>query len=284
LGGTPAGTRYRLIWALALAVVFAVAIAALAPAEPGPAGDDLLPDLITVKPNAIYLTQGKHGTMRLRLDNIIANKGAGPLEIFPGDVADECNPPGSIDEGRLAFQRGYVDNPDDPDSDGFFDRGGDTESRVATAGCMRFHPQHDHWHFEDFAHYELRHESSGKVVGVSTKVGFCLIDLIQPEGVSGVPGSPRDGYYPVDPSNPEGATCSQTSTNGISIGWADIYSAGLQGQDIALTGIGRGRYCLITEADPANRIEESNDQNNSHRTLLAIHPKTGVLKRLGEGC
>jgi hypothetical protein len=278
-------TRYRLIAAAALAALCAVAGAALVLAVPGrtAGGKRLLPDLITLRPQAVYLTEGNHGTLRLRLDNTIANHGKGPLEVYPGDLSDECNPPGAPADGRLAFQRIFLDS-NDPGSHGYFERSDDTESDAVRAGCMRFHPQHNHWHLEDFAHYELRKEPSGKVVGVSTKVGFCLIDGLEPDGLSDLPGKPGSGYYPFDPESPESHFCSQTSVNGLSIGWADIYTAGLQGQDIVVDGIRKGRYCLVSVADPVNLLEESNNHNNGHRTLLSIRPKQGTAEPIKGGC
>jgi Lysyl oxidase len=269
-----ASSRPRILVVLSVAVVSALGVAALAfvaPAQPSGGGDRLLPDLITLKAQDIYL-QRDPPTLRLRFDNTVANRGKGPLEIFPEEgPAAECNPGGAPEEGRFADQRVFFDNPDG-DSDGYFEREDDSASVSSRVGCMRFHPQHDHWHLDDFARYELRSEPRGRLVGVSTKVGFCVWDGRQPAGLAELPGHPRYSYYPVDPSNPGPTGCTSTTTNGLSIGFADIYTAGTQGQAINITGIRRGRYCLIAEADPENRLEELNNQNNSRQSLLRIRP------------
>ena len=259
------------------------ALAFAAPAETSRGGDRLLPDLITLKPQDVYL-QRDPPTLRLRLDNTVANRGNGPLEIFPeeGPVA-ECNPGGLPEEGRFADQRVFFDNPD-ANSDGYFEREDDSESVTARVGCMRFHPDHNHWHLDDFARYKLRSEAKGRLVGASTKVGFCVWDGRQPEGLAGLPGHPRYGYYPTDPGNPGAQGCTSTSTNGLSIGFADKYTAGTQGQEIVVTGIRRGRYCLISTVDPENRLEELDDDNNSRRSLLRIRPGKDRVVRLPGGC
>ena len=277
--------RSRIVGAFSIALASALGIAAItfvAPAQPSSGGERLLPDLITLKPGNLLLERQTQ-SLELRLDNTVANRGNGPLEIFAeeGPVA-ECNPGGLPEEGRFADQRVFFDNPD-ADSDGYFERDDDTGADVSRVGCMRFHPQHNHWHFDDFTRYALRREPNGKLVGVSTKVGFCLWDGREPPSLASLPGHPDFSYYPRDPENP-GAGCTSTSTNGLSIGFADIYTAVTQGQAIDVTGIRKGRFCLIATADPANRLEESDDSNNAHRTPLRIRPGKLRVVRLHGRC
>jgi hypothetical protein len=57
---------------------------------------------------------------------------------------------------------------------------------------------------------------------------------------------------------------------GVSVGWADIYSAGTRGQWADATGLASGQYWLEAIADPYNRIEESNETNNVTQILLNL--------------
>jgi hypothetical protein len=279
-----ASPRRRIVAAIAVAVACGVAIMALVSAAPARSGGsvELLPDLTVIGSPDAYLDHGTNQVLRLRLDNTVANRGAGPLEVFPEEgAAADCNPTGAPEEGRYARQRVFVDNPD-AGSDGYFERADDTASTTEPIGCMRFHQAHDHWHFEGFSRYTLRRLPRGKFVGASTKVGFCLLDG-RTFG-SGLPGTPPGGYYPHDDANPGFGNCSQTSTNGISIGWADSYTSGLQGQAIVVTGIRPGRFCLISTADPENRIHETTDTNNSRGFRLEIHPRKGTVEALQGSC
>jgi hypothetical protein len=276
--------RRRIVAAIAVGVASSAGIIALVVAAPARSGGaiDLLPDLTVVGSPHAYLERGAGDTLRLRLDNTVANRGNGPLEVFPGvGPAADCNPPGTVNVGQRAFQRVFHDNLG-ADSDGYFERSDDTASTLEGIGCMRFHPAHDHWHFEGFSQYTLRRLPRGKPVGRSTKVGFCLLDG-SPE-FHGLPGVPAAGYYPHEDGQPGFGNCSQTSTNGISIGWADSYTAGLQGQWIEVTGIRRGRFCLISTADPEHRIRETNDANNSRGFRLQVHPRKGTVEPLPGSC
>jgi hypothetical protein len=276
--------RYRAIIAIAIAAASAVVIVALALAAEARSGGEirLRPDLTIIRPHHARLEQSDKGVLRIRFDNTVANQGTGPLEIFPeeGPVA-ECNPEGAPEEGRYAGQRVFLDNPQ-ADSTGYFERDDDSAFDEERVGCMRFHPQHSHWHLEDFARYELRRLAHGDLVGASNKVGFCLLDGLTPSGT--LPGAPRSGYYPDDPENPDLRNCSQTSTNGISIGWADVYTSPLQGQSIKVSGIRRGNYCLLSAVDPENRLEELDDDNNERGTPLRILPRKLRVTRLDGSC
>ena len=47
---------------------------------------------------------------------------------------------------------------------------------------------------------------------------------------------------------------------GLSIGWADYYGSTLPGQELDIRGLPDGRYCLRNEADPADRLDESDER------------------------
>jgi hypothetical protein len=248
-------------------------------------GDALKPDLVVQRPQELYVIK-RGQTIRLRVSNTVANKGAGPLEIEGGDSGDGCDFPGKT-AGRHTLQNIYKDSGN-PDSPGYFKRGQDPALEQIEAGCSRYHPSHDHWHFDNFARYTLLREKSGAVAGGSRKVSFCVIDTGHPYGE--LPGSPGESYYPQDPENPEFPTCSGTSVDGLSIGWEDTYGASLPGQGIRIGKLRRGRYCLRLEADPSDSglpdgvLDEANELNNVRTIRLALRPRKEFVERLGSHC
>ena len=227
----------------------------------------LPPDLKTRRPNDVMLERGS-GVDLLRFSNEIVNRGRGPLEMRPeGDCDDN---PSTSD--RKAFQRVFQDN----NENGVFDRGPDTAVETS-AGCTRFHAQHSHWHFDDFALYELIEidddGSLGEVVASSEKVGFCLVDTnhLKPQ----LAGSPADRHY--------AGACTQNEATGISVGWSDVYGWDLYHQWIVITGVPNGRYCLRSEADPDNKIVETRNGNNA--SSIAIRLRTdGVRYKPRRAC
>jgi hypothetical protein len=244
-------------------------------------GDELQPDLVVQRPTELYIAKGKD--IRLRVSNTVANVGNGPLEMSGNGQFCEG------DDGRFTVQRFY-DDTDDANSVGFFDRedeGGDPD-REANAGCSRYHEEHDHWHFDNFARYRLLDERTEELVAGSRKISFCVIDTGQP--YPDLPGSPDGGYYPQDPANPKFPTCSETSVDGLSIGWEDTYGASLPGQGIKVTDLPRGHYCLVLETDPAGQgtpngvLEESNESNNLRDIRVWLRPHRGVVRRVSHNC
>ena len=124
-------------------------------------------------------------------------------------------------------------------------------------GCFIFHPAHNHWHFEEFARYQLRRVHTDEVLSSSEKVSFCLTDT----GAFGdVPGA-GNRYY---------GACDPDVTMGLSVGWSDLYSWGLSGQELSIKGLSDGRYCLTQFVDPGGRVEESNETDNGRSTVVAI--------------
>ena len=90
------------------------------------------------------------------------------------------------------------------------------------------------------------------------KTSFCILDLgvydrSLPDYVSG-------GFF---------RTCSST-TQGLSVGWIDVYSKSLPGQNIDITDVPDGHYWLESEVDPNNNVLESNEDNNIARIRITI--------------
>jgi len=198
----------------------------------GPAGAPHYPDLITLPPLHIGIEYNP-GTGRklLRFSNAAANLGEGPLELDP--VNNPAN--GTTD----AYQRIYTH---------------DTNGRwyaVATnyVGTFVFHPQHNHWHFENFARYELHGVSAdgsvgGDVFASAEKVSFCLVDSALLDPV--LEHNSSQTY----------TNCTPVLPQGISVGWVDVYPWTLPDQYLDITGLPDGDYWLVSSVDPANLIQE----------------------------
>ena len=275
--------RVRLAVATALgSTLLCVLLVALASPGAQAGGPTLLPDLVTLGISRHDIVVEKRGKHRfLRLSNTVGNRGTAPLDIArgePGEVGD-C-----ADNEWEAVQRLF----DDENSNGVID-GPELQGLPAEEvpfGCMRFHdaPGHLHWHVLDFARYQLRRARTGKLVE-SKKVGFCVIDTEQPYPT--LPGSPEKPYYPQDEGcgglDDEGVPTPPES-EGLSIGWADVYFFGLPGQSMEITGLRRGRYCLISTADPTDQIAEANDSNNEHTVRLKLRPRKLRFKKLPGPC
>ena len=253
-------------------------------ASSGVGSDDLKPDLQVQRPDELYIAKGGK-EIRLRVSNTVANVGTGPLEI-QGD-GNACSTEDVT--GRRTVQRIFEDDPGHAASLGFFIRGEDEDFTERQAGCSRFHPKHDHWHFDNFARYSLYDEGTGRRVGGSRKVSFCVIDTGNP--FDELDGSPEEPWYPQDPENPKLPNCSSTSIDGLSIGWEDTYGASLPGQGIKVTNLRRGAYCLVLEADPTapglpggvlDEVEEVS--NNTLTVRVRMRPKKGVVNRFGSNC
>ncbi|HVF75450.1 MAG TPA: lysyl oxidase family protein [Acidimicrobiales bacterium] len=124
-----------------------------------------------------------------------------------------------------------------------------------TVGGFVWHDIHTHFHFEDFASYELRRlRRNGTVdyrqrglIATSEKVSFCLLDSIRI----------RDDSSPVL----RYTSCTHAQ-EGISPGWADIYGSNLEGQSVSLAGVSDGRYALVINMNPGGHVLETDATNN----------------------
>ena len=125
-----------------------------------------------------------------------------------------------------------------------------------------YHPSHGHMHFEDWASYRLRAVGSNNQVGpiaaAGEKVSFCIIDFYE-----------YDFSLPF--ANPLGQFlgCGPDS-QGLSVGWIDVYDKELPDQWIDVTGVENGHYWLESEVDPLNRVVEADETNNVSRVRMEL--------------
>lgn len=185
----------------------------------------------------------------LRFDQIVVNRGAGPVEIayqVPSNTAPAEGTPFPVVQRIYASDGGTEDRP---------------------AGTVAYHGVHGHYHYSSFADALLwRSNATGAKLGAapvaaSHKVSFCMADIrIDAWGEKG--DGPRKYYAPdcLFPQTSDGVT--DEYRQGINNGWADVYDWYIPDQYIEVTGVTDGFYRLEFCADPFNEIEEEDEGNN----------------------
>lgn len=200
------------------------------------------PDLRTLPPSDLkFDTAVVDGVSRpvLRFANTVWNAGRGPLHLVAKN--DKAQKKSQV------FQRIYSD---------YTATGAYTERRV---GEFVLHPGHNHFHFENFAHYQLweaaawdqwvaaNRPTEERALRRGAKTTFCIMDTHQRDAT--LVGSPKAAAYKL---------CGRT-TQGMSVGWGDTYGAHLADQWIILDTpvLADGSYVLRSVADPLNVLQES---------------------------
>jgi hypothetical protein len=196
----------------------------------------VLPDLISLPAFGIS-THNEDGRDLLDFAATVYNGGPGPL------VAEGFRP------NSKPLMKAYQ----------FFYRG---EKQVAArrVGGMEYdkRPSHSHWHFQDFAVYDLVNKKH-KRLRTSGKEAFCLAptDAINLLGRGAV----------VDPGNGDLSTaCGEEASvwvrEVLASGWGDTYSQQRAGQSIDVTGLPNGSYWIRVTANPVHRLFETTRRNN----------------------
>lgn len=182
----------------------------------------------------------------LRLTSLISNYGDGPMEIFGNLVGANTGQP------VPAFQIIHWNNG---------------QRTILGAGEFEYHAVHNHWHWENLVNFKLAdvvngadpYDPANTLVGTNDKVSFCLVDFIKIPGFSG-PGQPSNARY---------VSC-MGNTQGISVGWTDIYISSLFGQWIVIDGIPDGLYWVILESDPMSLLQETDEADNKAAVKIQI--------------
>jgi hypothetical protein len=154
-----------------------------------------------------------------------------------------------------------------------------TSYDTLTNGIMSYHPSHGHIHVDNWAEFTLRQWSpdpdatTWPIVATGSKVSFCLINL---GDCTSDYGYCRDGNYgPIlnmagIPNSPFGMVSGCGPDQGIYVGNLDIYSEGLSGMSIDLTGVCNGDYYIVSITDPDNNFLESDETNNWAATPITL--------------
>ena len=207
----------------------------------------LLPDITTLPASSILLEVADNGARTLRFGTTLANVGVGPIEVIP---VPEAPCPANQ---RFFAQEIRVD----ADSNGSYAPDTDVEIIREDGACALFHAEHEHWHIDGSASYDLQ-DTVGTTLVIERKVSFCLRDT---DRVPNADASTDETY----------GECSQDQLQGISPGWGDLYDADLAGQTLLLPeSLPDDIYCLVMTADPFDYLRESDEDNNASATAIEI--------------
>lgn len=217
----------------------------------------LLPDLQPIVPHQLQI-QNTGGREYLRLDNGIANVGAGPWHLHPETV--------------IAGESGTTTAIQD-----IWDKVGGASDPTAHIVCsfattqFEFHPAHNHWHIGSVARFAVQSAADDGTGGTfgsvyvndlgiaqSFKTTFCLIDWIKIEDNS---KTPERTYWACDRTAPY---------QGVSVGWIDQYHQALEGQEIDLTGAPVGIYYLTVNVNDDGLFVESDAGNDLSWVSFAL--------------
>lgn len=262
---------------------------------------DLLPDM-TISWRALSTVSsgpsefGQTGTdaARLRVSGSTPNIGKGNLEvrgmtdgliraficgtdtIFVNSGQQNFTCPQGQTPRQVLYQRVYHKN------------GNTMTYQDVKTGTMTYHPNHGHYHVDDWTTMTLRLQDPNEpiptkwpIVATGAKIGFCLMDYYncwqteanghcrtaqewqQGTALTSTSSFPNNGLY-------RGYACG-ADYQGISTGRTDLYGEWLEGMWINLMpNLCNGNYWIVAEVDPQNVFREENDNNNWTAMPFAI--------------
>jgi hypothetical protein len=141
----------------------------------------------------------------------------------------------------------------------------------APIGQLEFHPQHYHWHFQQFTEYTILDAQSGEIA-VSGKQSWCLantdaIDL-------SIPNANWAGYGS-DVFTMCGGPGALWIREVLDVGWGDTYSQYVAGQAFDITDLPNGEYYIRVHVNPTGSMFEGSTDNNVEDRLVKLKGKPG---------
>lgn len=246
--------RRRLVIRLVVVAGIVGILNGVLPVAPAAAATDKLPDLKIGRVTDFSIQRTASGRRLLRFSGMMMNVGRGPLEIR-GRRASTKKP-------WIVEQVIYRTNG--------------TKRRVRTTATMRYAGDgHNHWHVRQMMSYHLwsTHGTSR-----DAKIGFCFFDTNR--RTISLPGAPRARKYG---KNGCGTRGSLHTSNGISVGWADLYPAKFAFQWIDITGLPAGTYMVRGAVDLYDKFQESSETNNCTWSRISFKATGSKVKVLASG-
>lgn len=215
-----------------------------APILPEKTSDErLLPDLKVTPPKELFIKE-EQGVRKIRFETSSFNIGVGPLEL-----KGVTNPERTK---TVAYQ--IIRKKD-----------GTNEERKV--GEFVFHPEHNHWHIENYTQFQLwRYGDDGvptELVTTTDKMSFCVWDekIYEPN----IQNVPPGRTYPECSRKTQGI-----EIQGNSVGWGDSYAANFEGQELIIDGVPDGNYLVKPVINVDNKILESDFSNNESSVYVEI--------------
>ncbi|KAA1426233.1 lysyl oxidase family protein [Nocardioides antri] len=145
-------------------------------------------------------------------------------------------------------------------------------------GTMVWHPAptHNHWHFTDFATYELLNADKTRAVR-SGKESFCLAntDAVDLTG----DGAAWEAY-----EEDLGSVCGGYETRSIrevlSAGWGDTYAQFRAGQSFPIKNLADGVYYVRVLANPDGTLVETDTTNNESLRKVRIYTDRNGVRQV----
>ncbi len=194
--------------------------------------------------------------------------GKGDVLRFGANVWNAGNSPLVVD----GFRRAGEDEMDAYQY--FFDASGE-QTGYQLVGSMHWHAaNHQHWHFEDFAQYQLLDQDMATVVK-STKQSFCLantdaVDYTVPDA----------DWHPenTDLSTACGGHDALSIREVLSAGSGDTYFQYRAGQAFRIGDLPNGIYYISVEANPLGNLVEADTSNNDSLRKIRLAGKAGTRR------
>jgi hypothetical protein len=215
---------------------------------------DLLPDLGMGRISTVKVdTTTMPGSKLLRYNSLLADVGAGPFEVSGSRSSTN-------DATMSATQDVY--------------QSGGGYRAVATGDVIGYH--NSAWRLQDLEAGWLQ-TVGGSHIAALAKHWYCAADDVHLR--PGLARSPANAVYT--------GNCGYDQPNllsmvmGVSVGWADNYTANTYQQWIDITGVPNGTYYLYAQADPDGYFTESNTSNNTTWDKIRIHNNAVKILQYG---